>query len=146
VRPDTYLGATSLDETMTESTALNRESPRKSETLVLELYYQSKSIVITEEKTPFHIGRDNTESSLSISSEFASRQHCTIEFSDGKFILKDFSRNGTFVQLSRAQTFRVFNEITPLIGSGCFKLGATMTMDDPERVLFKVKYLEKKSV
>jgi len=133
-----------LDKTMTESTALNRESPQKSEILVLELYYQSNSIVITEQQTPFHIGRDNTESSLSISSEFASRQHCTIDFNDGKFVLKDFSRNGTFVQLNRSQTFRVFNEVTPLIGSGCFKLGATMSVDDPERILFRVKYLAKK--
>ena len=128
---------------MTESTSLNRESPQKSESVVLELYYQSNAIVVTEQQTPFHLGRDNTESGLSVSCEFASRQHCTIEFNDGKFVLKDFSRNGTFVQLNRSQTFRVFNEVTPLIGSGCFKLGATMTMDDPERVLFRVKHVVK---
>ncbi len=130
---------------MTESTALNRESPQKSETLVLELYYRNAAIVVTEQQTPFHIGRENAEPGLSISCEFASRHHCTIEFKDDKFVLKDFSRNGTFLQLNRSQTFRVFNEVTPLIGNGSFKLGATMTVDDPERILFRVKYAAKKS-
>ena len=130
---------------MIESTALNRETSSNSDAFVLELFYRSASLVVTAEQTPFHIGRDNAESGLSISCEFASRQHCTIEFTDGKFVLKDFSRNGTFVQLNRAQTFRVFNEATPLIGSGCFKLGATMAADDPERILFRVKYLAKNS-
>ncbi|RYY73210.1 MAG: FHA domain-containing protein [Gammaproteobacteria bacterium] len=128
---------------MIESTSLNKETAN-TEPLVLELFYRSASIVITAEQTPFHIGRDNIESGLSINCEFASRQHCAIEFNDGKFVLKDFSRNGTFVQLNRAQTFRVFNEITPLIGSGCFKLGATMGLDDPERILFRVKHSAKK--
>jgi adenylate cyclase len=128
---------------MIEPTSLNKETSN-TEPLVLELFYRSASIVVTEDQTPFHIGRDNTESGLSISCEFASRQHCTIEFNDGKFVLKDFSRNGTFVQLNRAQTFRVFNEITPLIGSGCFKLGATMAADDPERILFRVKHSARK--
>jgi pSer/pThr/pTyr-binding forkhead associated (FHA) protein len=131
---------------MTESTALNRESPKKSETLILELYYQNAAIVVTEQETPFHIGRENAEPGLSINCEFASRQHCTIEFKDDKFVLKDFSRNGTFLQLNRSQTFRVFNEATPLIGNGSFKLGATMTVDDPERILFRIKYAVKKSV
>lgn len=127
---------------MTESTSLNRDTSQKSDTLVLELFYRNASTVITADQTPFHIGRDNAESGLSISSEFASRQHCTIEFHDGKFVLKDFSRNGTFVQLNRSQTFRVFQEVAPLIGSGCFKLGAIMTPDDPERILFRVRFLK----
>ena len=130
---------------MTESTALNRENPTKSDGLVLELYYNNASIVVTAEQTPFHLGRDTSDKGLAISCEFASRQHCVIEFQDGKFVLKDFSRNGTFVQLNRSQTFRVHNEVTPLIGSGCFKLGATMTLDDAERILFRIKHFAKKT-
>jgi len=130
---------------MTEPTALNKELSPKSDGFVLELYYQNASIVVTAEQTPFQMGRDNTESALITSCEFASRQHCAIEFHDGKFILKDFSRNGTFVQLNRSQTFRVHNETTPLIGDGCFKLGATMTIEDAERILFRVKKITKKA-
>lgn len=133
-----------MTNTKPELTALNREPSPKPEGLVLELYYNNKSIVVTPEQTPFQVGRDNTESNLPVSCEFASRQHCAIEFHDDKFILKDFSRNGTFVQLNRSQVFRLLNETTPLIGSGCFKLGATITNDDPERILFKVKNFAKK--
>jgi pSer/pThr/pTyr-binding forkhead associated (FHA) protein len=124
---------------MTESTALNRDQSPKPSGLVLELYYHNAAIVIKAEQTPFHLGRDNAEANLPVSCEFASRQHCAIEFNDGKFILKDFSRNGTFVQLNRSQTFRVHNEAIPLMGGGSFKLGATMTIEDPERILFRVK-------
>lgn len=124
---------------MTESTELNMEAYTKPTDLVLELYYHDTPIVISAEQTPFSIGRDTTEPGLSVNCEFASRQHCTIEFQSGKFVLKDFSRNGTFVQLSGTQAFRVRDEVTPLIGNGCFKLGSAITVDDPERILFKVK-------
>jgi hypothetical protein len=133
-----------LTNSITEPTALNREPSSKSDSLVLELYYHNTSIVVTEEQTPFHLGRDNTEADLPVNCEFASRLHCAIEFHDGKFILKDFSRNGTFVQLNRSQIFRVHNETTPLIGGGSFKLGATTTVDDAEQILFRVKNTTKK--
>ncbi len=128
-----------------EPTALNREPSPKPDGLVLELYYHNASIVVAAEQTPFQIGRDNAESNLPVSCEFASRQHCAIEFHDDKFILKDFSRNGTFVQLNRSHVFRLLNETTPLTGSGCFKLGATMTNEDSERILFRVKNFVKKA-
>ena len=129
-----------MNNHLTQSTALNNRVPSStSDSLVLELYYQNASTVITAEQTPFNIGRDSKKPGLSINCEFASRQHCVIEFHDGKFILKDFSRNGTFVQLNSSQIFRVHNETTPLIGGGCFKLGATTTIEDSERILFRVK-------
>ena len=124
---------------MMESTALNMEPYPKPDGLVLELYYHNTSIVVSPEQTPFHLGRDNMESGLSVRSEFASRQHCTIEFHGDKFVLKDFSRNGTFLQLSHTQTFHIQNETTLLMGGGCFKLGAGISTDDPDRILFRVK-------
>lgn len=124
---------------MIEPTALNREAYPEPDDLALELYYRTSSIVITPEQTPFQLGRDNIQSGLPISCEFASRQHCAIEFDGGKFMLNDFSRNGTFVQLNRAQTFRILNETTPLIGAGCFKLGAEISIEDPDRILFRIK-------
>lgn len=128
-----------MKSTMNEPTTLNQQAPANSNSLILELYYQNTSIVITAEQTPFSIGRDNGECNLPVNCEFASRQHCAIEFHDDKFVLKDFSRNGTFVQLNLSHIFRVHNEVTPLIGNGCFKLGATMDLVDPERILFRVK-------
>jgi FHA domain len=134
-----------VENLMIELTALNPETFPKYDSLVLELYYRDIPFVISDEQTPFFIGRTNSESGLPVNGEFASRKHCVIEFKQGKFILRDFSRNGTFVQLSSAQTFRLQNEATPLIGSGSFKLGAELSIDDPERILFKVKAHSKKS-
>ncbi len=123
---------------MIESTVLNTEPYPKVDCMILELYYKNKPLSIAPEQTPFHIGRDNTEAGLSVTCEFASRQHCIIEFQGGKFVLKDFSRNGTYVQLSRTHAFRLLNEEAPLIGVGCFKLGAEIQNNDPEQILFKV--------
>lgn len=123
---------------MIELTALNTEPYPTIDNVVLELYYRDKPMVVAPENTPFHIGRNNPESELSVCGEFASRQHCSIEFQGGKFVLKDVSRNGTYVQLSRTQSFRLLNEEAPLIGAGCFKLGAEIHNDDPERILFKI--------
>lgn len=122
-----------------ESTVFNTEPYPREESVVLELYYHASPVIITPDQTPFQIGRELISAGLCVSSEFASRQHCTIDFQGGKFVLRDFSRNGTFVQLSLANSFRVQNEITPLIGNGCFKLGAAIGVDDPERIFFKVK-------
>jgi len=124
---------------MIESTVLNTEPYPKINCVILELYYQNKPLAISPEQTPFHIGRENTDAGLSVTCEFASRQHCSIEFHGGKFVLKDFSRNGTYVQLSRTQNFRLLNEEAPLIGSGCFKLGAEIHLNDPEQILFKIQ-------
>jgi len=123
---------------MIESTLLNTDPYPKVDSVVLELYYRNKPIKISPEDTPFQIGRENTDANLSVSCEFASRQHCTIVFHGGKFVLKDTSRNGTYVQLSRTHAFRLMNEEAPLVGTGCFKLGAEIHMNDPEQILFKI--------
>ena len=123
-----------------ESTVLNTDYP-ESDKIVLELYYHGFPVMVSPEETPFEIGRNDTSAGLSVSSEFASRKHCAVEFHGGKFMLRDFSRNGTFIQLSLSQSFRIQNESTPLIGNGCFKLGAAINSDgdDGERIFFKIK-------
>ncbi len=149
---------------MLDSTSMNLDPYPNPDNAVLELYYNNLPIIISPEQTPYPIGRDISDAGLSatgpsvaalsatgpsatgpsaaglsVTGEFASRHHCAIEFHDGKFVLKDFSRNGTFVQLTHSQIFRLKNEATPLTGGGCFKLGATIMVDDPERILFRVK-------
>lgn len=121
-----------------ESTTLNTDLYPKVNNLVLELFYHQNTTIIAPEQTPFQIGRDDS-SGLPVSSEFASRQHCAIEYHDGKFTLRDHSRNGTFVQINLTPIFRIRDELTPLIGTGCFKLGADIATDDDERIFFKVK-------
>lgn len=126
-----------MDLTTSLNTSFNHKALQ--ENLVLELFYNNKPVVILPEQTPFHLGRDNNQAELSVNCEFASRNHCVIEFHGDKFILKDSSRNGTFVQLGSSQIFHLKREATPLIGNGSFKLGASFSSDDTERILFKVK-------
>lgn len=121
-----------------ESTTLNTDLYPKVSNLVLELFYHQETTIISPDQTPFQIGREET-SGLPVSSEFASRQHCAIEYHDGKFSLRDHSRNGTFMQINLTPIFRIRDEVTPLIGTGCFKLGADIAPDDPECIFFKVK-------
>jgi adenylate cyclase len=126
-----------MDLTTSLNTSFNHKATQES--LVLELFYNNRPVVILPEQTPFHLGRNNNQAELSVNCEFASRDHCVIEFHGDKFILKDSSRNGTFVQLGSSQVFHLQQEATPLIGNGSFKLGASFSTDDAERILFKVK-------
>lgn len=122
-----------------ESTVLNTEPYPLTDNPVLELYYHGMALVVLPDKTPFNIGRDNSESALSVTSEFASRQHCVIDYQSDKFVLRDASRNGTFLQINLTPAFRLHHESAPLVGNGCFKLGAAMGVNDPEVILFKLK-------
>lgn len=123
---------------MSDATRLNPNPFPDTTGLALELFYQNTPISITPQDTPFLIGRENPEAGLSVAGDFASRAHCCIEYHDGRFLLKDFSRNGTFLKLGSSQTIRLKDEAMALVGSGGFKLGAEMQAYDPERILFKI--------
>ena len=122
---------------MTNSTLLNPNVSGPLPMPILELFYKNRPIEVTPEQTPFLIGRENPRAALSVRGEFASREHCRIEFHEGKFLLKDISRNGTIVKLGIAPSFRLKGEVTPLMGSGSIHLGAEASATEA-CVLFKV--------
>jgi adenylate cyclase len=122
-----------------ETTIMNAEPVASGRPLVLELFYRGKAVVVEISQTPYSLGRDIDVNLLCIESDYASRQHCVVEFRDGQFMLRDHSKNGTFVQLGRAHGFRLHNDTVPLSANGCFKLGQKLELDDPDLVHFKVK-------
>ena len=70
----------------------------------------------------FVIGRGET-SDLVIDSNFASRAHAVIEHYRGNFILKDQSRNGTYVEEQDGKLLYLKREEMRLVGSGVISLG-----------------------
>lgn len=122
-----------------ETTIMNAEPVASGKPLVLELFYRGEAVAIDSLQTPYGLGRDVEANRLWIDSDYASRQHCVVEFRDGQFMLRDHSKNGTFVQLGRAHGFRLHNDSVPLSANGCFKLGQKLELDDPDLVHFKVK-------
>jgi len=122
-----------------ETTIMNAGPVASDKPLVLELFYRGQAVVVETTETPYSLGRDIEVNRLCIESDYASRQHCVVEFRDGQFMLRDHSKNGTFVQLGRSHGFRLHNDTVPLSANGCFKLGQKLELDDPDLVHFKVK-------
>jgi class 3 adenylate cyclase len=79
-------------------------------------------VVLTDENTPYHIGRSKSSCHLTTDSPLASRDHCHINFQYGKFVLVDHSTNGTWVR-SQNQDVYLRREELPLIGKGDIYLG-----------------------
>lgn len=71
----------------------------------------------------FAIGRGNAND-LIVNSGSVSRQHATIEFARGRFVLTDTSTNGTYVQTEDGPCIFFRREATPLVGRGQIGLGA----------------------
>jgi adenylate cyclase len=64
----------------------------------LRLNYRDREVVRRRDNDAVTIGRD-LSSGLVIDDDMASRQHCTIERRQDKFVLKDHSTNGTYVTI-----------------------------------------------
>jgi class 3 adenylate cyclase len=69
-----------------------------------------------------HIGRDK-ECHVVVTSENASRQHCTIERRRDKFVLRDHSTNGTYVALEGEAEMVLHREDYILRGHGWISCG-----------------------
>lgn len=87
----------------------------------LKLRYFDADFEITPAKTPFRIGRDAKH--LAIDSSFSSRDHCSIEFRRGKYVLVDHSTNGTYVKLNGSDQLYLRREELPLTSNGQISVG-----------------------
>jgi adenylate cyclase len=70
--------------------------PARSGPTVLRIKYRGKEIARRREADSVTIGREESNN-LQVHDQKASRQHCTIERRQDKWVLKDHSTNGTFV-------------------------------------------------
>lgn len=87
----------------------------------LKLRYFELMFEVTAATTPFKIGRD--AKNIVIDSNFSSRDHCSIEFRRGKYVLIDHSTNGTYVKFNGGEELYLRREELPLTGSGQISIG-----------------------
>ncbi|HET7364920.1 MAG TPA: adenylate/guanylate cyclase domain-containing protein [Burkholderiales bacterium] len=74
------------------------------------------------QEPPLRIGRDK-DCEIVVSSENASRRHCTIERRREKFVLRDHSTNGTYVTVDGQPEFMLHREEHVLRGHGWISFG-----------------------
>ena len=101
----------------------------------LYLTYHNTIKELTSKTENFVLGRSRS-SSILIDSDLASRQHATIIFRKGKFVLIDQSTNGTFVKTQGGKEIYVQAEQFPLSGSGFISLGKSVSVDNEHLVYF----------
>jgi len=92
--------------------------PRSS----LQLNYRGTRLLRRREGDLVTVGREPGCDVLVLEST-ASRQHCTIERRDGKFVLRDHSTNGTFLFTEREGEVHVQGEEVVLSARGWIALG-----------------------
>jgi adenylate cyclase len=107
-----------------------------AEKFQLSLQVKDATTLLLPEQTPFAIGRDAYKAQLHIESDFASRDHCHIEFRRGKYVLIDHSTNGTYVYLEDQAPIYLRREELPLQGRGFIGLGQTLSADNPWAIHF----------
>jgi adenylate cyclase len=87
----------------------------------LKMRYLGLLFEVTGSTTPFKIGRDAKH--ISIDSSFSSRDHCSIEFRRGRYVLVDHSTNGTYVKFNGSDELYLRREELPLTSSGQISVG-----------------------
>lgn len=102
----------------------------------LHLEHGRENLDVHAQSKPFIIGRDSEKCDLKIRSSLASRDHCHISFSHGKYVLKDHSTNGTFVQLGDGKAVYLRREEYPLQGSGKISLGQKIGPETKDVIYF----------
>jgi class 3 adenylate cyclase len=69
-----------------------------------------------------------------------SRRHASIDPQNGKFLLSDFSTNGTFIYGQDGHVEQLHREETYLRGEGQLSLGEDRVTDNPDLIHFSVTY------
>ncbi len=91
----------------------------------LQLNYQDTEIALFANMPALSIGRD-LGSGMVVEGSLISRQHAVIEYRRGKFLIKDQSTNGTYVQTEDGRSIYLRREEFPLWGEGRISLGKTI--------------------
>ena len=104
----------------------------------LVLKYRDKRFVLDENSGEVTIGRGD-QASLQVSADSASRQHASIRFRRGKFLLVDQSTNGTYIMPFTGDEVYLRHDEYTLTGSGTISLGKTIvdTNTTPELIQYQ---------
>jgi len=123
--------AISIIEVMWEPNDVTRMSTMISDNLSsiisppLTLTYQKNKHIIKPDTPAFTFGRDAL-CDLMIASNLASRVHAKIENRRGKYILKDESTNGTYIQMNEQSPVFLKREEITLQGQGVISFGESI--------------------
>lgn len=81
-----------------------------------------RSFTVHQQSAPFLIGRDG-QCQLVVASTMASRQHASVQWRRGKFVLADRSTNGTYIVPDGGRPIHLRREEFVLQGTGSIGLG-----------------------
>lgn len=101
----------------------------------LILSYNDEDLVLKKEDMPFSLGR-GLNADLTVMFKMASREHCTIDYRRGKFVLIDNSTNGTHVTPDGRQSLYLRREETPLIATGTISFSPNHSEPGPHRIRY----------
>ncbi len=101
----------------------------------LYLTYHERIKEMTSRDESIILGR-SSKCDFIIESDCASRQHATLVYRRGKFIVSDHSTNGTFIKPQGGKEIYIHREDYPLSGSGFISLGESISVDNEHLVYY----------
>ncbi len=111
-------------------------SLEKMKSSKLQLAYKDTEIALLANMPALTLGRD-ISCSIIVEGTLVSRQHATIEYRRGKFLLMDKSTNGTYILTDDGRSIYLRREEFPLWGNGYISLGKTIIdNDEPDLIQF----------
>jgi len=106
-----------------------------SEIKPLDISYQNFHKTVSSISGAISIGR-SAQCDLVVQSPLASRNHASISYNRGKFILTDQSTNGTYVQLNSGKQFYLRRENLPISENGLISLGTKFSPENRHIIHF----------
>jgi class 3 adenylate cyclase len=122
------------DTTLTRVGLPQSREPREARNELL-LRYRDQLIVLSEQSKSVVLGRGDS-CDLIIQNSHASRQHARIEFYFNKFVLVDYSANGTYIRFSDKRVSQLLHSEITLHGSGTISLGQPYAENPVELIEF----------
>ena len=101
----------------------------------LYLTYHERIKELTSRDEKISLGR-SSKCDFVIKSDCASRQHASLVYRRGKFIVSDNSTNGTFIKPQGNKEIYIHSEDYPLSGSGFISLGESISVDNEHLIYY----------
>lgn len=104
---------------------------------VVELCFRELSMKFDRNHPVCHMGR-KFPADILIRSKFVSRDHATLVYENGEFILHDHSSNGSYVQVANRSVSFLHNEAIVLKKSGRISLGVSFEDDAEDDIEYTI--------
>jgi class 3 adenylate cyclase len=125
------------DEDTSELTVMPKSVELRALSMKLILRYGDETLDLGPQSRPVLLGRGES-CQLMVDRACVSRRHATIEARNGKFVLTDFSTNGTYLYLGTDGCDHVHREEFVLQGEGALSLGRDARDDGADMIRFSV--------